>query len=61
MSKTGTFHVILELYGDFLFLPILTFQKVFRVIFRILHKNLTYIQTCIAAIKLDYFLTFFTW
>ena len=57
MSKTVTFHVILGLYREFLnfiFLPILTFQKVFWGHFsRSLRKyNL---KTCIAAVNHDFF------
>ena len=44
MSKTGTCHLISGPYRDFpnfIFWPVLTFQKVFRVIFRVLCENLT--------------------
>ena len=44
MSKTGTFHFISGLYRDLpnlIFWPILTLQKCFRVIFRVLCENLT--------------------
>ena len=58
MSKTGTFHVISGLYRDFpnfVFLPILTLQKVFKGHFsRSLRKS--GIKTCIAALNHDIFL-----
>ena len=44
MSKTGTFHVISGLdrdFPNFILLPILTLQKCFRAIFRVLCENLT--------------------
>ena len=59
-----SFHVISGLYRDFpnfIFLPILTLQKVHRVIFsRSLRKS--DLKTCIAALNHELFcLTFFTW
>ena len=42
--KTDTFHIISRPYCDFpnfIFWPILTLQKVFKVIFRVLCENLT--------------------
>ena len=58
MSKTGTFHVISRLYRDFpnfVFWPILTLQKVFRVIFRVLCE-ITDRKTCIAALNHEFYL-----
>ena len=58
VSKTGTFHVISRLYPDFpnfVFLPILTLQKVFKGHFsRSLQKS--DLKTCIAALNHDFFL-----